>query len=506
MGRYDSWHAPRLPTYHARPANEIIFVVFLERLPESTRAQIPEKLKDTDEEWATAKLDTTVKPRDLRPVPWIRDHFPSSNAILQTLNLKEHNSCSRYVLVDSGWEAETCIAATWVNVGGDKEPTLQAARVPMSLANVILTVIDSSLLEQDPAGPFVSAFGEEGYAEYKVDFYKDRKILEPQEEVPPYELPSSLKGIDAFSTSKIVVISLQTLPEQEIMSLKKEIFQSREEKEEQPDLHLINWEGDSSPTRQDLIKIFEALEAQLKSDKALHIAYTFFIDNIMQSDHHHGLQIIAAARCAQWGHQHPEHQITLFPVHHEKLIDLWKAAMAADPEPGNKGRIPNMRMQDADIGLEFFDIWRMERALDLDYPPDFHCNTSFPAVFYLRQFNLDEERTIRKKLSELYPGVEEGEDWGKEFAFIGYPWSSSSARAETDPHHTIQDLRTLFEQTDPLSPFHKKDPRTKIPIRSYPSHFFALDDKILDPENPKVILVSCLDFYHESNELGWYYG
>lgn len=71
--------------------------------------------------------------------------------------------------------------------------------------------------------------------------------------------------------------------------------------------------------------------------------------------------------------------------------------------------------------------------------------------------------------------------------------------------HTVQDLRSAFERSDPISPFY--DPKhCTHRLNSYPPDFFALDDRILDGDAPQAILLSDLDMYYESNMLGWTYG
>lgn len=49
--------------------------------------------------------------------------------------------------------------------------------------------------------------------------------------------------------------------------------------------------------------------------------------------------------------------------------------------------------------------------------------------------------------------------------------------------------------------------RSHLHLKSYPSHFFAVDERALDPE-AKVILASNLGSYDESesNDLGWLFG
>ena len=120
-------------------------------------------------------------------------------------------------------------------------------------------------------------------------------------------------------------------------------------------------------------------------------------------------------------------------------------------------------------------------------------------MFFLRPFTIERQRRIRIELSKL-SDMEEGMDWGKDFLYLGYPWSDSSTK-------TPEDLRNLFETCDPFSASY--DPHSPDPFRftSYPHHFIAIDDAILD-ERPKVWLCSSLDFHGAdvNDQLGWSYG
>lgn len=59
-----------------------------------------------------------------------------------------------------------------------------------------------------------------------------------------------------------------------------------------------------------------------------------------------------------------------------------------------------------------------------------------------------------------------------------------------------------------MSPMY--DPANSGPytLRTYPSDFVAIDDAILDTEQPKLWLLSSMDFHGEdtTDQLGWEYG
>lgn len=101
---------------------------------------------------------------------------------------------------------------------------------------------------------------------------------------------------------------------------------------------------------------------------------------------------------------------------------------------------------------------------------------------------------------EALGSVEEGEDWGPLFIWHGYLFQDGEM-------HTLEDLRDLFESSDPLSPFF--DPAKVGPYRSthYPHNFVAVDGKIFDSE-PKLWMASTLDFHGADvgDQLGWITG
>ncbi|KAH9812972.1 hypothetical protein Tdes44962_MAKER05739 [Teratosphaeria destructans] len=529
-----SWHIPYVPSYGAPPAHEILFVLFLEKLPDRTISSIIEKLEDCDREWGKP-FNVDIKPRKLRPVPWIRNYWPASEAILQYASRQEPSgnqhqdtACYRsYILIDSGWDANTCIGATWVPGTKDGEHVMVAARVPMAIANLVLTMIDEDVFSDASVNPLKAALGDDTYEENKVDFYKDHKVIEPFPEPRSYQPPAFLpKGL-RMSKSKPTVISLLPLDDNAIQDLALRIGTGNGESA-MPDLQLINWEGEA-PTRQYLVKLFGWIESNSRDEDR--IGYTFFIDNVLQecidgeaSDPQTWTgrmspRVIAVSRTAHFGIKVPDHQISILPIKPESVVPLWRAAcdsIQASDERTRQGRVAD----DADE-LQYGNVFGRERVIDFDYQPlprkslqreprksdtdDAEANEgmdNFATVWLLRPFSLDEERWIRRAFTALY-SIEEGEDYGKEFAYIQYPWPSPP-EAPTRCR-SLQDLRDLFQKSDPMSPFYDPE-NTAFRMDSYPHHFFAVDDTIVDAKNPRVWLASSLDFYHESNEMGWYTG
>ncbi|KAF2765851.1 hypothetical protein EJ03DRAFT_377453 [Teratosphaeria nubilosa] len=512
-----SWHIPYVPSYGAPPAHDILFVLFLEKLPERTISSIIEKLDTPDKKWGES-FNVDIKPRKLRSVPWIRKFWPSSEAILKYAsrqeprgNLHQDTACYKsYILIDSGWDANTCIAATWVPGTKVDEHVMVAARVPMAIANLVLSMIDKDVFTDAPLNPLKAALGDETYEENKVDFYKDRKVIEPFPEPRSYQPPAFLPEELRMSHQKITVISLLPLDDGASQDLMLRIRTETGENA-MPELRLINWEG-QHPTRQHLVKLFGWIESNSTDDDR--IGYIFFVDNVLQEciDAEEGErhirtgmaspQVIAASRTAQFSTKVPDHQISILPIKPESVVPLWRAA--CDSSQASDERTREGRVADEAAELQYGNVFGRERVIDFDYqslPPKDGMD-DLATVWLLRPFSLDEERRIRRAFTALCP-IEEGEDYGKEFAYIEYPWPSPPE----DPTRcrSLQDLRDLFQKSDPMSPFYDPD-NTTLRMDSYPHHFFAVDDNIFDAEDPRVWLASSRDFYHGSNEIGWFTG
>lgn len=116
-------------------------------------------------------------------MPWIRDHWPSTDAILEIAgSVKGYKS---FIIIELGWENATVIAARWSN-DADGHAHLQAVRVAMDIANVLLTLLDTGKISG-----FAEALGEATMEEFKIDFYKDRLVEKLKRKT--YEPPSFLE-------------------------------------------------------------------------------------------------------------------------------------------------------------------------------------------------------------------------------------------------------------------------------------------------------------------------
>ena len=138
-------------------------------------------------------------------------------------------------------------------------------------------------------------------------------------------------------------------------------------------------------------------------------------------------------------------------------------------------------------------------------------NVEGAGVFFLSPFTLDEQRSIRTALSGL-SDIEVDTDFANEYTYHGYLWPTDSAPNSNAEHghHTVQDLLDLFQISHPSSPFF--DAKSHLRLTSYPGHCIVVDNRCLDEEDPKVLLVSDRDFTHfhsgmnASDEQGWLCG
>jgi len=121
-------------------------------------------------------------------------------------------------------------------------------------------------------------------------------------------------------------------------------------------------------------------------------------------------------------------------------------------------------------------------------------------VFFLRPFTPSEERTIRGALSDI-GSIDEGENWGHDFYYFGDIFRDGK-------RHSLEDLRDLFESCDPMSPSYNPKKPGPITLASYPSDIVAVDEACLRADDPKVWMMTSLDFHGEdvSDQLGWMYG
>nr|POE47284.1 hypothetical protein CFP56_00616 [Quercus suber] len=431
-----SWHHPSIPTYRIGPPNLLLHVIFLQRQSVASRARVIERLGNVDKEWAT-QYDVSPRIRNLEAVPWIRDHWPSSDAILSiTASAPDYKS---FVLVDSGWEDGTVIATHW----SDDEhgtPHLYAARVQMDVANVLLTLLDDGKVAS-----FAEVLGEQAYEETKVDFYKDK--LPPTGEkrkAQPYEPPSFLPKNMGLNKETIEIVALRELADEQIKTLTETIQggtkRATRVAASTESVRIHPWQGESS-SRFEMRQIYDwIMENSPEENRCLPV---FFVDSLLEHEDH-APRIVAVI-----ADKNPQIEpIRIFPLHTNRVLPYFEK---------NENEEEN--------GM----IWQQE--------------------------------TLRP--AEKRATFPDREDWGSEFTYHGYIFPSTS-----DKIHTLQDLADLFQKCDPASPLFEPN-FSDVRFDGYPHHFVALDERVLDADNPTVIMASSLDFSNipfSNDSLGWLHG
>ncbi|GAB7364953.1 hypothetical protein MBLNU230_g5738t1 [Neophaeotheca triangularis] len=503
-----SSHVPHLLGPGVSNQHERLYVIFLQQLPEESRSDIIKRLEDVDQVW-TAKYDTDPpRPRELHAVPWVRDRWPSPRDLVSIAEqafgprMKVDGQYMRsFIFVDSGWDADSVIAARWDRTPEQGTwapgPRLEAVRVPTGISERLLTLLDHGRL-----GHFTDVFDDEQYAAAKVDLSIGAEKPDWSWPGRPVDLalPDAWPMNDIESAAELRIFSLRYLSEDQIEGLRTVIssgVSTTQANEGFEKLTIHNWPAErESPSREDLWRIL----SQLRSSPSEY-SPTFIVDNILTRENDEPVVSVASFREAHPGHKPRHDDLQIKPLKDLNLL----LPRARHPRP-------------CDVAEEaqFIDVWNEENVINPDIPLDLESTESCP-IFLLHPFSLSEQRQIRAKLST--PGFADNDDMGKDYTYLPYLWPFpnyyNSSTSSPAPPKTLQDLLALLEASDPLSPTFS--PHSPLRISSYPPHFLALDTRILNPNNPKVLLASTLDMtryntssttraLHSADSLGWHHG
>jgi len=336
-----SWHVPDVPPFRRPNTNECLYVVFLQRLSTEERSSVVEALEQTDEE-AVRKLNIIEgRPpqRRILAKPWIRDSVPSSAAVLKIAEKAffeaddSSTACSSLIFADSGWESGNVIVAHWEQQ--DEEPRLAACRVPMTIANVLLTACDKF------EGTTLSGtLGPKIYEESKVVFYDDLPSQPPVRPTPRYPWPKHLPENLALDKSRPTIVSLRNLDADTIAKFHKDVEGAAEDLPAR-DVQAYNWEGPEPSNRLQLQHLFLHMWKNTAEEDRNMCA--FFIDYLLQGPNGEP-QIVAAFD----GHGSGT---TFVPIRCNEFLAAWKAA--ADGE-------------DISENEDLVDIWGREFIDDLN--------------------------------------------------------------------------------------------------------------------------------------------
>ena len=320
-----SWH---IPTIDSRDdAQDVINVVFLQRLDEEVRTQMVQNLSEVDEDWANT-LDMQVpSPRRVVPKAWIRDYWPSSDVILEIARaayFPQHGPIFRnLIFCDSGWEAANVIAARWEELDGKLQ--LNAARVPMSVANVLLTICDLK-----EGYTLAHVLGSENFEDAKVDFYKDATQQRTNDgdddddgqRASGYSWPTFLPADLALSKSEPVIVSLQSLHEDEYTTVLKDIINGDQNENKFDKIGIHNW-VDGQATKADLYHIFWRLyENTAEADQDM---CALFLDNAPLGVDDRP-EVLAATRVSHGSAARNTKGVQTVPIALPNLLAAWKAA------------------------------------------------------------------------------------------------------------------------------------------------------------------------------------
>lgn len=477
-----SWHIPSIKDYSQQSPNDVLHVVFLQRLPKATRAQILESLANVTAEWAL-KFDPSgalSRPRRLSAIPWIRDSWPTAESILDLLS-SQKDKYQSFVLIDSLWEASTAIAAHWIMVE-DGQPKLDAVRVPMSIANVLLTLVDNGQVRG-----FSQVFGEATYEESKIDMYADRPLQDigSTKELSsgqPSFLPSNLR----LDRSRLDLISLLELSQEQIVALKSDIVRNSNNVKTVPPIVVHNWHG-PSPSRRELRHIYDGMNA--RSTVRNHDSLAWFVDNILEDGDNSPRTVALAADVRSGPHSDSQSKVSLFPLRREDVLPLFNDCVKTDAcyEKADERCITIER----------------EDAVAVHHPMEFSTRDCLCPVFYLCPFNVYQERAIRAALNNEDERF--AQHLPKDFAYHGYLFPPGSG------NHTIEDLFDMFQKCDPCSPIF--DPSySSLRFSNYPGNFVAVDSGCLNAEDPRVGMAHVEFSWFPAPEdgaihhIGWKYG
>lgn len=452
-------------------------VIFLERLSKEIRRQIMDSLADVEGDWTIEfnPWGMMCPPSPLTEVPWIRDSWPSSETILEYLSAERDNFES-FILVDALCSASTVIAAHW-NTDENGESRLDAVRVSMSIANVLLTLVDKGKVSG-----FDAVLGKTTYEENKIDLYLDGPLRALEElEKPSYEPPSFLPSDLQLQRSKLDIICLLEISDDQLKALKSDILSSTSQVQTVPSIVIHNWHG-PSPSRSELRQLYDVMNGNSYYGERNSLAW--FVENVPKGDDC-SLRVVALAPDAPSDIPYPagRSDVSLFPLERKDVLPLFNACNTSNAYFDKAGEYCDQKEKEI--------LATIPKTIDFDGED----GGSYCPVFYLCPFDRAQEYAIQTAL----------DDGGETFVYWGYIFPPDSGT------HTIKDLFDLFQKGDPFSPTF--DPSySKTRFRTYPKTLVAVDLRCLDVGSPEVMMAHVeFDFSEDTgsgadHKVGWRFG
>lgn len=354
-----SWHIPYVSKYQRLKPDEHLYVAFLQWLSQEEREQVVRSLETVDNDEASRFDVPTPTPRRLVPRPWIRDYWPSSNAILEIgkhANVKERDDEYAYrsiIFIDSGWEAGNVIAAHWEGPEGAQQ--FNAVRVPMSLANSLLNACD-----EHEGYTLSRALGYEIFEEAKVDFYK---ALPPKLPEPPVETgksfawPEGLPRNLRLPKDRPYIVTFRELSQSQEDTLRRTIAGSDKAARLRSSAFDIYHCKGSGSSRRAIYHIFKHIyNSSPESDRNMAV---FFIDDVLK-EANDAPQLLAVIQHRPELDRPEHHRVSTAPIQTENFLPLWKASAASENSEDLEGE---------GVLEKYGDIWRKEDVHDLELGP-----------------------------------------------------------------------------------------------------------------------------------------
>ncbi|KAJ6131046.1 hypothetical protein N7523_001506 [Penicillium sp. IBT 18751x] len=237
MARIPPWQLPNLSDdAYSQPAWMVAFLLPME---DDERDQIMQKLISTDKSW----LDRpATEPRRLLEVPWLHDLIPPSSVIFSIFERSAYRNSMMFV------DEQSRVDDTVILLH-DRRREIQAVRVPINRANVLLSAAEEGNVNLDGVPVLPNGLEKQNT---KVCKSHNRQLLRCLTENGNQKRP--------VSNSDCVLI-LESMSKEELQTIQEELFS-----EVDTDLEWIDLSQKlRSPDMEGLMDFFESKDYELDS-------------------------------------------------------------------------------------------------------------------------------------------------------------------------------------------------------------------------------------------------